>query len=560
MSEHRRQLIAGLRITGFWTLTSRLLGMVRDMATAALLGLSGSGVMDAFVLAFRIPNLFRRLFGEGALAASYLPVLTEKLERDRADAWRLASVALTLFAVVLVGLVLVGELLCLAAWLFVEGGAGGSGAGVTTADGGSGESALLVGLTALLLPYVLFICLAAQVSATLHALGRFGLPAFVPIVLNVVWIAAAVVVAPAVSDDKSGQAYVLAAAVLLGGSLQLGIQLPLLFRLGFRYDFDWSRSRTSLAAIVASLLPMLLGLAITQINTLADSVLAYTLSAAAGEEGSPVAWLGGVVDYPMRQGATAAIYYGERLYQFPVGMLGIAVATVIFPLLSRHAARREFARIGPDLSLGLRLVLFLSVPAAAGLALLAEPIARLLFERGEFSGEDARRTADMIQSYAPGVWAYCALPVVVRGFYALGNHTTPVRVGAGMVALNLALNLALVWSLAERGLAVATATSAAVQVVLLMLIFSRRCGRLDWPRLAAAAARSLVATVVMTAAAYATLAAIAAEPELTARLGRVGLPLGVAVVVYLAVYALLRGPELHMLRGQFEEGFSGSGR
>ena len=537
MSEHRRKLIAGLRVTSLWTLTSRMLGMVRDMATAALLGLSGSGVMDAFVIAFRIPNLFRRLFGEGALAASYLPVLTEKLESDRHDAWRLVSVALTLFAIVLAGLVVVGELVCLVAWYF---------------RGGDPELALLIGLTAMLLPYVLFICIAAQISATLHALGRFGLPAFIPIVLNIAWIVAAVFIAPTVSDDKATQAYVLAAAVLVGGLCQLGVQLPLLYRFGFRYDFNWSRSRAAIAQIVTSMLPMLVGLAITQINTLMDSVIAFVLSAAPGEAG-PIAWLGDVVDYPMQQGAAAAIYYGERLYQFPVGILGVAVATVIFPLLSRHAARKEFDRIGPDLSIGLRLVMFLSIPAAAGLVLLAEPIARLLFERGEFTGDDAERTARMIRGYGPGVWAYCALPVVIRGFYALGNRTTPVRIGAGMVLLNLMLNLTLVWSLAEVGLAVATATSAGLQVVLLMVIFSRRFGSLDWPRLGKTLVRAVVASAAMVAVGYPLIGLLAEGPDLTTRLLRVLLPLAGCIVVYSIVYALLRGPELRMLTGKVDE-------
>lgn len=537
MSDQRRKLIAGLRVTSLWTLTSRVLGMVRDMATAALLGLSGSGVMDAFVLAFRIPNLFRRLFGEGALAASYLPVLTEKLESDRRAAWRLASVALTLLAVVLAGLVIAGELICLVAWYF---------------HGNNPEFTLLIGLSALLLPYVFLICLAAQVSATLHALGRFGLPAFVPIALNVAWIVAAVLVAPAVSDDKATQAYVLASSVLVGGLLQLGIQLPMLYRLGFRYDYHWSSSRAAMGVIVTSLLPMLVGLAITQINTLADSVIAYGLSSAPGQEG-PIAWLGGVLDYPMQQGATAAIYYGERLYQFPVGILGVAVATVIFPLLSRHAARQQFDRIGPDLTLGLRLVLFLSIPAAVGLVLLAEPIARLLFERGEFTGHDAERTARMIRSYGPGVWAYCALPVVIRGFYSLGNRTTPVRIGAWMVALNLTLNLLLVWPLAEAGLAVATATSAALQVILLMLIFSRRCSPLDWPVLGQTLLRALVASAVMLAVGYPLLSQLADGPELTTRLMRVGLPLAACLVAYTVAYILLRGPELRMLTGKIDE-------
>jgi len=428
----RHPPMAGARVTSLGTLASRILGMVRDMATAALLGLSHGGVMDAFVIAFRIPNLSRRLFGEGALAASYLPVVSAELEKDRAGAWRLVSVGLTWLAILLVVLVVLAEGLCGLVWL-VWGDVPGV--------------ALLVGLAAVMMPYLLFICLAAQVAATLHALSRFTVPALVPAVLNLCWIVTAWLVAPRLTDDKQAQAYLLAVSVLVAGLLQLGIQLPALRASGFRFDYNWAASRAALGQIVRAMGPMVLGLTITQINTLADSLIAWGL-AAAGGPAQQIAWLPGGLHYPMRQGAAAAIYYGERLYQFPLGILGMAVATAIFPLLSRHAARGDRGKLGHDLTLGLRMVLFLGVPAGVGLILLADPLARLLFQRGEFTAHDAARTARMIACYATGVWAYCALPVLVRGYYALGDRMTPVRVGLAAVGLNLALNLLLVWPLA----------------------------------------------------------------------------------------------------------------
>ncbi|MCP4516437.1 MAG: hypothetical protein GY824_14565, partial [Delftia sp.] len=216
-----------------------------------------------------------------------------------------------------------------------------------------------------MMPYMLFICLAAQVAATLHACSRFGVPALVPTVLNVCWLVAALLIAPRFAPDREAQAYVVAFSVLIAGVLQLGVQLPLLRRLGFRFDYNWPASRDAVRKVVLAMGPMVLGLMITQINTLLDSLIAWGL-AQAPEGPSHIAWLGGVA-YPMQQGAAASVYYGERLYQFPLGLLGIAVATSIFPLLSRHAARGDRRQLGADLTLGLRLVLFLGIPASLGL-------------------------------------------------------------------------------------------------------------------------------------------------------------------------------------------------
>jgi putative peptidoglycan lipid II flippase len=293
-------------------------------------------------------------------------------------------------------------------------------------------------------------------------------------------------------------------------------------------------------------------LAITQINTLADSLIAWGLAAAPGGP-ERVTWLDGAVRYPMQQGAAAAIYYGERLYQFPLGILGLAVATAIFPLLSRHAARGDRQKLGADMTLGLRLVLFLGVPAGVGLIMLARPLARLLFERGQFTSDDTARTARMIATYATGVWAYCALPVLVRGFYALSDRMTPVRVGLMAVALNLALNLLLIWPLAEAGLAVATSISAAVQACLLALLFCRHKSRLNWPVLGATAARTALSTLLMAASCYATLYLIRPAEGLLNQLFGVFVPLGAGVAVFFAVQWLLGGGELRMLATGVDE-------
>lgn len=520
---------------GFWatslgTLASRLLGLARDVVTAALLGLGQGGVMDALVVAFRLPNLSRRILGEGALAAGLVPVFTAEQQRDPRAGWRLLSTLLALLAVGLTGLLLAGEAVCAAGWW------------LSGRDG-----SLLWGLSAVLLPYMLLICLAAQVSAALQAIGQFRLPAFAPIVLNVCWLAAAWFVAPRVSGEPAKQAYVIAIAIVVSGVLQLGVQLPALGRAGFRFEFDWRATAPALRQIGRAMLPIALGLAVTQINTLVDSLLAVGLAARPGGS-ETIAWLPGALRYPLDQGAAAAIYFGERFYHLPVGLLGLATATVIYPLLSRHAARGDRAALGADLTWGLRLVWFTALPAGVGLVLLSEPATRLLFEHGAFTADDARRAAAMISCYASAAWAYCALPVLVRGYYALGNRTAPAVVGAVSVGFNLALSLALVWPLGERGLAVATAATAGVQTVVLTGIFARTGSRLAWRELRVALIKGGAATAVM--AIVVTLGnplAPAADSAWPQQALHVALCVASGAGIYLLVAWLLRMPELALL-------------
>ncbi|MEX1223971.1 MAG: lipid II flippase MurJ, partial [Pirellulales bacterium] len=327
--------------------------------------------------------------------------------------------------------------------------------------------------------------------------------------------------------------------VLIGGALQLLLQVPTLWRLGFRFQFDWSGAREGLMRVVRNMLPMMFGLAIEQINTLLDSMIAWALAGS-----GPIGWLGGTT-YPMEQGAAAALYYASRLYQFPLGMLGVAVATVFFPLLARHAGRGELHRIGPDLSLGLQLVVFLAVPASVGLMLLSLPITELIFQRGVFTAEDSQRTAALIATFGGGVWALCALPVVIRGFYAIGDRRTPLVAGSVAVAVNLLLNLLLVWRLAEVGLAAATVVAAVVQLLILLVVMSR-LHALNWRGLAGTTARAVAASTVMAVACWAVLLLTPSDIS-GARAVRVVAPAVVGGIAYLVAYRLLGGREFALL-------------
>lgn len=480
--EGRRAFVAALGTNGLGTLASRVLGLFRDMATASLLGLGETAVMDAFVLALRIPNLSRRLFGEGALSACYLPVFTEQLDRGPAAAWRLTSVLLGWLALVLAGLVALGEALCALGWWIGPSDA---------------NSRLVLGLTAAMLPYTWLICITAQLGATLQALSRFSVPALSPVLLNVCWLGGACWLAPHLTADPRGQAFVLAGCILAAGSLQLGLQWWAVRQCGFRFCYQPHACRAELVRIGRSLLPMLAGLGVVQLNTLLDSLMAWLLAAPPGEPRA-IWWLGGLVDYPLARGAAAAIYYSERFYQLPVGLVGAAAATAIFPLLSRQAARRQQAQAAADMAQALRLVGFCALPLAALLALTCHAVVRVALERGQFSGEDTLRAARLVTAYSTGVWAYVSIPLLVRGFYAWGDYRTPVRTATAAVGLNLALNLTLVWPLAEVGLALATALAAAAQCLILgWLLWRKWAARaaLLWtgwrPTLAATAALAL---------------------------------------------------------------------
>ena len=534
----RRQLLAGARITSLGTLASRVLGMLRDVATASLLG-TGT-VMDAFVIAFRIPNMFRRLFGEGAFAAGYLPVITTRLLEDRRQAWQFFTVTLYLLAAFLATLVLLVEIICgLLYWWYLDDPA------VTT----------LVGLSAVLVPYLFFICIAAQLAATLHALGQFTWPAFVPVLLNILWLAGVAIAYASVPMNQLAQAYILAVSVLLSGPLQVAPLLFVVRTLGGRLDFNWANSKPYVSRILKTSGPMMVGLAITQINTLLDSLIAWSLAYDPGVTPSrSVAWLGGVVDYPMQVGAASAIYFGERLYQFPLGILGMAIATAIFPLLSRHAAAGQLQRMGDDLGYGIRLALFLGLPSSVGLMLMAEPIARVLFEHGEFGPESTERTARMIACYGAGVWAYCASAVLIRGYYALSDFKRPVIVGVWMVAANLILNLLLIWPLGEAGLAVSTSISAALQVGLLTWLFARHHITLQWSAIARTTLRTTAATLLMAAATWATLHALGPADHFTTQVLAVALPITAALATFALASWLLGLEEMgHLALARQEE-------
>ncbi len=517
-----------LRTVSLGTLLSRILGLVRDQRLAVQFG--NGPLLDAFSVAFRLPNLARVLLGEGALTTAFLPVFVEEQTHRGAEAARkLSSAVFLATAGILCGAVVLGEIAIWLAIRFLEL---------------SPEALLLCRLTAVMLPYVILICLSAQQCAVLNALGHFVWPALVPVVLNAVWLLGMFTYV-GLWTDPTVQLFVMCATILVAGCCQLIMPQAVLWRLGYGWHPGWREAWPGVMRLIRQMMPVIAGMSITQINTLFNSLVAWGF--ARPEDGVEfIAWWDGV-RYPLSSGTASALYFGQRLYQFPLGVFGVALGTVLFPLLATHAQRKEWDRLRDDLSLGIRLVLAIGIPASAGLMLLAHPLAESLFQYGKFDAEDARQTASMIAGYGAGVWAYCGLLILQRGFYALGDRLTPLRVGMVAVALNAVLNLSLIWPLGGVALALSTTLVAVMQCLITGWLMQSRVGQLDWRHIGVTSFKTIIATGLLCAACLAAQEALRHAPINLGRGGRLALPLLLGLGVYFATAWLIRLEEPWLL-------------
>jgi putative peptidoglycan lipid II flippase len=441
--EHvQRGMVSAVGAIGLATLASRVLGYVRDMVVAQAFG-AGS-VTDAFLVAFRIPNLLRRLLGEGALSTAVIPVFTETLTRGGPEAFgRLARAA---SGAAIVVLCLVSALGVLLSYHVVALMAPGWRADAALFD-------LAVSLTRVMFPYLLLVGLAALAMGALNAHHRFFTAALGPAVVNVAMIVAVLGLAHRIEPPVMA----LAVGVLVGGLGQLLIQLPELRRLGVPLLPSAEWRHPAVARIAHRLWPAVFALAAVQITVVVNTLLASLLPA-------------GTVSY---------LYYGDRVMEFPLGIFGIALATAALPSMSAQAARGDLAGLRATLEFALRMAAFVAVPAAVGLVLLGEPIVRVLFQRGEFSAADAVLTAQALTGYAVGLPAFSGTRIAAQTFYALGDTRTPVLVGFVSVAVNVVLALLLMWPLRHTGLALASSLSSYVNLLGLCWLLRRR---LDGPR------------------------------------------------------------------------------
>ena len=517
MHAQRSVIGAGFRIVSLFTLLSRVLGLVRDMLMASLFG--AGPVMDAFSVAFRIPNLARRLFGEGALTTAYLPVFLREWQSSDEDSQNRLSTAMFLFISILliIGLLLLDVLLA-AVYFALPIGPDGK---------------LLIQLTVEMLPFAVLTCLMAQLSAVLHSMHRFGWPAFAPVFLNIVWITIASLVAW-LSDDQLVRVHVIALSVVISGFVQLGVVGAVVWQAGIRYSANWRRAIPQVREVFRTMMPIIMVTWVVQLNTLFDSLLAWGLAAPA--EPAPSA---SGFPWPLETGTASALYFAQRMYQFPLGVFGVALATVLFPLLSKHAERGELAQVGRDLTYGMRLVIAIGVPASVGLGLLCEPIAVLFFERGAFTSEDASLTARCIAAYGAGVWAYIGVSIIQRGFFALGDRKRPMYVGLVAVGVNVVLNLTLIWNLAGMGLAVATAIASSFQFIATVWLYQQHYGLLDLQSLTRTSFKTGLSTGVMTVACLAVMAWRQTNDLLTGRFTNLMIPFAFSIAAYLLVARVL---------------------
>ena len=533
--EHHARLMTVL------TLVSRVTGLVRDAALARVFGVGP--LMDAFNLAFLIPNLFRRLFGEGAISAAFVPRYAELDRDDPAQARRYSGLLLALLAAVLWGIVAVGEVFLLSRWLasppieftrtppMVF-------AGIAVESMSVSYVRLGYELAALMLPYMPLVCLTAVAGSALQVHGRFGPTAASPIILNLALIAATLGVLPVVhAGGVSAETHlrIVAAAVLVAGALQLWWTYAALRAVKPVFAPRDPAAWASVRATLIQTLPMMLGLGVLQINTAIDGLIA--------------SWptiVGPTIfgfEYPLASGAMSAMANAQRLYEFPLGVFGISIATAVFPLLARQS--NDMTAFAGTVRRALRLTVFIGLPASAGLVVLARDAAGAFFRGGAFDAEDVRRVAFVVIGFAPAIWSYQMNHVFTRAFYALKEPMAPVKVSVAMVALNLALNVTLIFTpLREAGLAWSTAICSVLQVAILGRMLARRVpGIIDREVLLSWRSTAIAAAVM-------TVAVLAAErmlPEVdrwsiyTLRLG-VGVAVGMAA--FFAISALLGMPEV----------------
>lgn len=515
--------VSSARLISGLTLVSRILGLVRHVLCVSYFG---TALWDHFVIPFQVPNLFRRLFGEGALSAALIPVYTEQLQRDEQTAKALARTVVSLL-IILLGLVtLLGWVLLYLYWQISRGGF---------------ETQLRLQLAAIMLPYMILICAVGAIGGLLNVHRHFAAPAAAPILLNVCMIAAVLYFVRFFGDEPGDQLYGVAVAVLVAGCGQLLGQVPSLRRAGISL---WPRinfADPGLKRIFKLMAPMMLGLSVMQINVLMDNGIA-TLFRPDSVSGTHFSFAGRMIAYPIEIGGVTALSCAQLLYQFPLGVFGIALATAIFPHLSAAAAKKDFAELGQTLNQGLRLAVFIAVPAALGLIVLRVPLAGM-FERGQFTPADTQRVAGTLLFYALGIGAYCVQHIVVRAYYSLQDSVTPVKVAVRMVALNLGLNLILIWPLGTGGLALSTAFCATIQVTILLRRLSRTYSLNVSVGLIAVVIKTTIAAFVMGVVGYLLLGQVSSLS--------VWLQLAVVVPACAGVFALtslaLRTKEMKLL-------------
>lgn len=509
----KRAGIAGAAsIVGSATMLSRVFGYVRDAVIAYFIG---AGLQaDAFFVAFRIANFLRRLVGEGALTPAFIPIFTEELEkRSKLEISRLVGKVFTLFFLIL--LVITGLGIYFSDYLVMLLSPG-------FADDPE-KFALTVKLTRMVFPYMLFIGLVAMAMGVLNTLRHFAAPALSPVLFNISIIVCAVILAPVLDVPV----YAVVIGVLLGGVLQLLLQLPFLKSRGMLPMPNFSFNDPAIKRLFLLMGPAALGVGVYQLNIFVTTRFASSLV----------------------EGSVSYLYYASRLMELPLGVFAVAIGTAVLPSLSQDVSRGDWKSFRNSLSFALRVVNFLTIPAFVGLLILSAPIIEILFQRGEFGSAASHGTAYALYFYAIGLVPVAGSRVLVSVFYSLKDTKTPVVVALLSFVVNLVMCFVLIGPLKHGGLALATSISAGVNFIGLIVLLRKRSGEIGIAKIANSALKSIGASVVMAIALLAVLSAI--DLQVLYVWWRFAVVIGLVVlgsVLYLLSAYLMKAPEMELIK------------
>ncbi len=464
-NKEKRNMGRAAGVVSFFTMISRVLGLVRDMVIASFFGATISA--DAFVVAFKIPNMLRRFTAEGSMTIAFIPVFTEYLQKkSKKEAFELARIILTLLSLLLALITVAGILL--SPWIvrLIANGFG--------AEGPKYELTVL--LTRITFPYIFLVSLVAFFMGVLNSLKHFAAPAAAPIFLNLGIIGATLLVAPHLSEPVIATA----AGVLAGGVLQVLLQLPVVFKKGLSLMPMWQPGHPAVKRIGLLVLPALFGSAIYQLNQLTATLLASFLP------GGSISWL----------------YYSDRLVELPLGVFAIAISTAALPSLSRQAVEKEESAFIDTINHALKITFFITVPALIGLIVLGKPIIQLFFQRGAFDAFSRDMTAIALMYYALGLWAFSGVKIVVSAFYALQDTLTPVKVSVITFLSYLFLGMILMGPLKHGGLALALSLSSTINFILLVFLLKKKISSWKLTPIVISLARVILSGIIMGAGIY----------------------------------------------------------
>ncbi|MBU1259683.1 MAG: murein biosynthesis integral membrane protein MurJ [Planctomycetes bacterium] len=528
-SEHkeREHFFNAAKVVAGITLISRIFGFFRDMG---IVSLGATRYNDAFGLAFKIPNLFRRLFGEGALASAFVPVFTDVHEKNGPEKARLLLAnAMAILAVFLAALLVIGEL----------------GFFLYSLVPGPKDREFLMLLVIIMYPYMFTVCLLALCSAALNARGRFVFPAFAPIIFNIFGIIAAWWLAPLLKENLQHQLMLVAFSVVIAGVVQLGAVLWLLKRTGLFLRPRLKPVEPGIGQILKLLAPMLIGLGFLQFSEFFQDIIAWNLTVT--KLSSTINIFGWSIPCPLREGVIVRVGAARAFYQFPMGVLAISLGVAVFPLLSRYASRGDMPNLRDSVNRAIRLSLTEGLATGVGLFILAEPI-MMIYARRRFTVDDAMQAAFVLKTYVLGMWAYCSYQILARAFYACKDTKTPLKVSCCLAVFNLILLLSLIWlpGVGPGAFGLSTSITFAINVMVLIYILRRRLGLIGGWKIAASLVRAVIACAVMAGVVHYLKWYMKDMNNLVL----LGVCVSAGAVVFIFVLWLLRSPEIKELMGK----------